>query len=144
MGAMVTWAGNVLLNAGEGVYSGYKPGMPSRVWKFDRMARSIREIPKDLGGQGADHKLTITYLNVPAAAVQAKFEFLRNLTNPTSGTPAMGSLQVAGYLTSPYCVFVNAEPSEQARRALAETLYQGQQPAAYYDLEFVCTFHQTG
>lgn len=140
--ANVTWRGLILITDAEGVWE-TKPGVFTRETKFVRPPRSIGGRVKDLGADGAEHSLELTFLNVvDPETIKTRLE---NLHCPPSGQIQSGTLVIpkamgATMHSFPHCVFTGLTFNSEEIRADFTS------PNTYtdvWDLSFTLTFRQT-
>ena len=66
---ILSFAGNTLIDNGEGIITSWERGTPVYTKLFEPVARGHGEFVKNLQKTGADHSVTLSFLNVAPASV---------------------------------------------------------------------------
>lgn len=133
-----TGIGEPLLTADQGVW-GFTPGMMTPRTKQEPLTRSMGELVKELGRNGADHELILTYLKVAPEDVEGIFDLVESMWIPRL---TMGTLTVPDYPPYRNCYVSECEPSPQTARA-RDISPANPKGTACYELTFTITFRQT-
>lgn len=102
MSDVITFAGEYIISTTDlATFTEPKVGVKSRVYKIERLARSTREIVKDLGVQGADISFTVHYF-----VTRDGLDDLHERIEALATTSAMGTLSIPDHRPYTNCVML--------------------------------------
>jgi prophage DNA circulation protein len=131
-----------MITPAEGDVVDFKRGTFKRLIQKKNLPRALGSVAVDLGAEGAEHQLSLIFLNVDPDDVADLRDRLDDLHNPATGRITGGTLEVPGHGTFNNCVFQELHETGKVPVGVNITPTDPNGDLAY-NMSFELTFLQT-
>lgn len=137
MTTQITFGTFKIIGSDEGGWQAPQIGMIQPAYQFVGLANADGELAKEVSGKGCQHKLTVTFYNVPVAELSTFHKRMKDLRRQ-----GVQTLHIPEWESIPHCVVETIEL--QVKRVAVSTSFATGSlvQTAGKNLEYAITFHQ--